>query len=110
MNDGSDVGGTPSANWLTEIQKMITYSKAYGFDVILATIPTVPNINNEEKNAWIRSSGYQYIDFAKAVGAQADGTWYAGMLSSDNVHPTQAGAMALYSQAITDAPQLCIES
>ena len=68
-------------------------------------MPTVPSINNEQKNAWVRASGYKYIDFAKAVGADGTGAWYSGMLSGDNVHPNDKGAKALYTQAITDFPE-----
>ena len=40
------------------------------------------------------------------VGAAANGTWYTGMLDEDNVHPTEAGAIALYHRAIADCPEL----
>ena len=43
---------------------------------------------------------------AKAVGASSSGVWYAGMLDEDNVHPTEAGAIALYHRAIADCPEL----
>ena len=75
---------------------------------ILATIPTVPSVNNEGKNTWIRNSNYQYIDFAKAVGATPDGVWFDDMLSSDNVHPSEKGGLALYNQVLTDFPQIMI--
>ena len=80
--------------------------KIYNIIPILCTVPTVPSLNHEVRNAYVRSSGYRYIDFADAVGAQADGTWYTGMLSSDNVHPTELGAYALYLRAIRDCPEL----
>ena len=61
------------------------------------------------KNEIIRSSGYRYIDFAKAVNAEAVGSsWYAGMLSTDNVHPTQEGAKALASRFLLDVPEITI--
>ena len=78
--------------------------------LILSTIPTVPNINHEGKNKTVRNSGYRYVDFAKAVGAQSNGTWYTGMLSSDNVHPDVAGAKALYYQAIADVPEITYDN
>ena len=105
MNDGTD-STTPSSYWKNAVDKLKSICDEVGIKLVLATIPTVPNISHEKKNEWVRNSGLQYIDFASAVGAQSDGTWYSGMLSSDNVHPTDAGAVALYYQAITDCPQL----
>jgi lysophospholipase L1-like esterase len=105
MNDGSDSATAPKAQWMNAVNSVLDICKKNDITPILGTIPTVPSISHEMKNAWIRNSGYQYIDFAKAVGAQADGTWFDGMLSSDNVHPTVSGAMALYYQAITDCSQ-----
>lgn len=109
MNDGSDGDSAPSSEWMDAINEVLYICNQFEITPILATIPTVPSINHEKKNDWIRNSGYQYIDFAKAVGAQSDGTWFTGMLSSDNVHPTISGAMALYYQAITDCPQLLLK-
>ena len=109
MNDGSDSADTPVSAWFTNITAFIELCNAYEIKPILCTIPSVPTINNEQKNAWIRSSGYQFIDFAKAVNAQADGTWYADMLSSDGVHPSATGGMALYGRVLQDFPQITIK-
>lgn len=110
MNDGGDSSEAPSRTWLTAINSVINICEENDIKLILATIPTVPTINHEQKNSFVRNSGYQYIDFAEAVGATSSGSWFTGMLSSDNVHPTVAGAMALYQQAITDCPQLMISN
>lgn len=107
MNDGSDTSA-PSTQWMNAVNEVIAICKKYNIVPIFGTIPTVPSINHEKKNAWIRSSSYQYIDFAKAVGASSSGVWFSGMLSTDNVHPTSAGAMALYRQALLDCPQLMV--
>ena len=105
MNDGSD-GDTPRPLWTNQRDAFIRLCARYGITPVLCTVPTVPTVNNEQKNAWVRSSGYRYIDFAKAVGASSSGEWYAGMLSSDNVHPTAKGAKALYSQVLSDLPEI----
>ena len=68
----------------------------------------MPTVNNEQKNAWVRASGYRYIDFAKAVGADENGVWYSGMLSNDNVHPSVTGAKALYTQVLVDLPEVAV--
>lgn len=106
MNDGSDSASTPSAAWKTEVDRLISMCNEKGITPIFATIPTVPTVNNEQKNAWIRGSGYRYIDFAKAVGAGSSGAWYAGMLSSDGVHPSESGAKALFARVLIDLPEI----
>ena len=105
MNDGSDSGTTPNATWLTKVQAVIELCEENKIIPIFATIPTVPSVNNEGKNKWVRESGYQYIDFARAVGASDQGVWFSGMLSEDNVHPTTAGAITLYHAALAGCPQ-----
>lgn len=110
MNDGSDAdANTPSSVWLTNVQQFITYCQNNGITPILATIPNVPSISNLGKNAWVRSSGYRYIDFAKAVGASDSATWYDGTLSSDNVHPSASGAKLLASQVLIDFPEIMVK-
>ena len=106
MNYGSDSSSEPASDWLPQVQALETMCEEYGIELILATTPNIPTRNHEQKNAYVRSSGYRYIDFAKAVGAQSDGTWNTGMLSDDGVHPTEAGAIALYNMAISSVPEL----
>lgn len=110
MNDGNDTDiNTPSVGWQNGYNELIKLSKEYGFKIIFGTIPTVPSVNNEGKNNVIKNSGYDYIDFAKAVGSNSSGVWYTGMLSSDEVHPSEKGAKALYGQFIVDATQIKIK-
>ena len=107
MNDGSDPdGSTTSRDWKPGIDAVLSLCKEYGITPIFATIPSVPTISHEAKNAWVRNSGYRYVDFAAAVGANASGVWYDGMLSSDGVHPTEIGAVTLFHRAIADCPEL----
>lgn len=109
MNDGTDSGGIPNTTWMSYASMIEHICTSLGIELIYGTVPTVPTINNEHKNSYIRSSGYRYIDFAKSVGAQADGTWYAGMLSDDNVHPTEKGGLALYTAAASEFPEFFIK-
>lgn len=108
MNDGSDTDGNPPNLWINSRDAFITACQNNGIEPIFATIPTVPTVNNEAKNAWVKASGYRYIDFAKAVGADGTGAWYSGMLSGDNVHPTAKGAKALYTQVLIDLPEITV--
>ena len=105
MNYASDGTDAPASGWLNETEKLIKKCTDLGVEIILCTIPSVPSKNHEQKNLWVRNSGYRYIDFAKAVGADASGTWYTGMLSSDNVHPSESGAIALYNMALASVPE-----
>ena len=109
MND-KDGDSTPNANWMNVINELISICDTYNIELILSTVPNVPatTTKNTLKNAWVRNSGYRYIDFAKAVSPNGDSTWYAGMLSSDNVHPAQQGAIALYHCAVTAVPELLL--
>lgn len=107
MNDGSDAG-EPSPDWMSNVKELETLCANLDIELILATTPTVPTISHEYKNAYVRESGLRYIDFAEAVGASADGVWYADMLSSDGVHPTDKGAMALFGAVIADLPEAMV--
>lgn len=106
MNDGSDGSSAPHYLWLPQAQRFVELCNMYNITPVFQTVPTVPSINNEQKNAWIRASGYRYVDVAKAVGAQADGTWYTNMLSQDGVHPTYRGDFAILYEYIRSLPEL----
>ena len=107
MNDGADTNAsTPNATWLSLVQYVIKTCEQFNIIPILGTVPTVPSVLNEGKNAWIRSSGYRYVDFAKAVGASDSGVWFDGMLSSDLTHPTELGAKALWNRVLSDFPEI----
>ena len=110
MNDGGDSESSPSEGWISGRDLFLSYCQANAVTPIFGTIPTVPTINHEQKNAWIRSSGYRYIDFAKAVGAASEGVWFTGMLAPDGVHPTEQGAKALYARVLLDFPEIMIDN
>lgn len=105
MNDTD--GTTVSSSWLTAIQNVMKLADE-GINVILCTIPSVPSRSNKLKNEFVKSSGFRYIDFAAAV-EKGDGSqnWHDGLLNSDGVHPTEAGAKLLAAQVLIDFPELC---
>lgn len=105
MNDG-DSSSAVNASWDENYRKMISICKQNGITPILATIPNVPTVNNNYKNAIIRNSGYRYIEFSKAVDPDEDGNWISGALSADGVHPSVKGAKILYMRALVDFPEL----
>lgn len=107
MNDGSDTNDTtPNATWLNNIQTFISICQRSDITPVLCTVPTIPTVNNNGKNAWVKTSGYRYIDMAGAVGADTSGNWYSGMLSNDNIHPSPLGAIAQFMQLLTDMPEV----
>ena len=107
MNDG-DKNSAVNANWETCFNLLKAICGEKGIELILYTVPSVPTVDNEYKNAVIRDSGYRYIDAASAVGASASGVWYDGMLSSDGVHPNKTGAIAIAQEMILTVPELLL--
>ena len=108
MNDYGDSNGVISNSYNVNINKLIDICTRYGITLVIGVVPTVPNINHEAKAELVRNSGYQYVDFYKAVGTNANGQWYDGMLSNDEVHPTEKGAKSLWGQVLSDFPQIAI--
>lgn len=106
MNE-ADSTSAANGDWKTAFDTVAGYCAYYGITLIAATIPNVPNRRMTYKNTYVKESGYRFIDFAKAVDAEAAGaTWYEGCLDSDNVHPTVAGAKVLASQVWEDFPEI----
>ena len=80
-----------------------------GIQLIPFTIPNTPTVTNYYKNNIIKNSGLFYIDVAKAVGAEAIGSsWYSGLLSGDNVHPTDKGSLVIANYVVARIPSLFI--
>ena len=110
MNNSDN--GAINSSWLTETEQIIELCHQRGITPILTTIPSTWDDkgelirDNSYKNAWIKSSGYRYVDFEKAVGADKGVGWYDGMLSSDGVHPAELGAKALAARFIVDVPEI----
>lgn len=93
--------------FLRTAKELAEICRERGINLILSTIPCVPERYNSFKNEWVRNSGYRYVDFAAAVGAESEGSdWYEGMLSPDRVHPSAPGAKALYARFIADFPEI----
>ncbi len=120
QNGGNDTlsGGTYVVNssQKTALDNFINLCNSNNIEPILATIPSVPgNLNSGGSNNpryhnglsnYVRSLGYRYIDMEGAVGAQPDGTWTDGLISSDGVHPSINGSIVIEKQFITDFPEI----
>jgi hypothetical protein len=96
-----------------------TYQKTYidyvkdlcermSIELVFGIVPTVPSRQKTGFGDYIKSLGVRYIDFAYAVGTNELGEWNTGLLSSDDVHPTVAGAKVLASQVMVDCPELTL--
>ena len=94
---------TVNPDWLNGFNSVIAACESKDITPIFTTIPNTPKNNNSYKNAYIKSSGYRYVDIAHYVGAdEANSNWYDGLLSSDNVHPTDKGAYIIAQNIIID--------
>ena len=103
MNDGDN--DTINTNWLSSLEELKTICEQHKINLVLATIPSCPKVDNTYKNTYVKESGYRYVDFEKAV--VVSGTqWYEGMLSDDEVHPSELGAKALANRFILDVPEI----
>ena len=105
MND-ADTDTEVNANWNLYFNKLKVICEEKNIEIILATIPNVPARNHTFKNAIIRNSGLRYVDVCKAVGAEANSSWYNGLLSGDKVHPSQPGQFVIASEMIASVPEI----
>ena len=109
MNNGDSENGV-NANYKKATEEMLSICEEYGITPILSTIPNTPTAINVHKNEWVKSSGYRYVDFAKAVNAEDKGSsWDEGMLGGDKVHPAPLGAEALYKQLKKDLADILVK-
>jgi lysophospholipase L1-like esterase len=107
MND-PDSDTEVNADWLDTFNTLKTICKNKKIELVLMTIPNTPTHNHTFKNEIVKNSGYRYIDVAEAVGASTyPSNWYAGLLSSDNIHPTHSfGKQVIASKVIASLPEL----
>jgi lysophospholipase L1-like esterase len=104
MNDGDSAA--VSTSWLNAVTEVKRLCDENGIELWVTTIPNTPSVNNAHKNAYIRSNFANYIDLSKYVGAEESTTWYSGLLSSDNVHPTTEGDFYIANIMETYFPEM----
>ena len=92
----------------TYIDNVVNICNSKGIELVIGVVPTVPSRQKTGFGNYVKSLGVRYIDFAYAVGTNSSGQWNTGLLSYDDVHPTEAGAKVLASQALVDCPELAI--
>jgi lysophospholipase L1-like esterase len=97
------------ATWLSNIQSLISTFEAKGAEIVLTTLP--PRSDRvallAQINSYILSSGYKYVDFAKALTTNGDRvTENTSLFLSDHVHPNVAGHLRMYEQLRKDVPEM----
>ena len=97
--------GAINAQWLSDTQKVMDFCEKNNIELILCTIPNVPSHDHTYKNAYVKSSGYRYVDYSLDVNTTGT-ECYTGMLSSDNEHHTTLGAKALVNQLLISVPAI----
>ena len=88
------------------VNYLIPLCQQKGIVLILYKTPNVPGLLHNDLNAAIAATGLRYIDAYRAVGSDAEGNWYNGFLSQDEVHPTITGAKAIAMMYLSDAPEI----
>ena len=111
MNGGTDSNGQVNTNWLNAVNTFLSMCSDAGITPVFCTVPTVPSASHDAMNAWIRNSGYRYIDVAEEVEQSGTNTWRGwgtddALLSSDQVHPSHAGALQIASRIIVEFPEI----
>lgn len=105
MNNGDS--GAINSSWLAQFSLLRNLCDLNGITLIPCTIPNTPEVDNRYKNQYIKNCGLRYIDLASAVNTSENAnTWYEGLLSNDDVHPTEEGAKCLTSKLINDFIEL----
>lgn len=106
MNDG-DSSSAVNTSWKNVFDELRILCKKEGIEFLPATIPNTPNVINYYKNAVIYNSGLKYVDIADILGAtEISSSWYSGLLSGDNVHPTERGAKVIANYLIAQLPMM----
>ena len=104
MNDGDN--GAVNSSWHNSLNTLRSICTGKNIKLVLATIPSVPNVDNSYKNAVVEASGYDYVDQNHAVGADLSTSWFTGLLSSDGVHPTAKGVNAIVQEVTRVMPYI----
>lgn len=109
---GNGSGDTPGGD-VAGFQKLYLWKLSrlaweLGFEIILTTVPSFESAGrkHEAYNAYVKGLGYRYIDVAKAIGSQPDGSAYPGMFEPDNIHPSETGARVIAQQVLIDFPEI----
>ncbi len=106
MNN-ADTETAVNESWNNVFNQLKKLCKNLHIQLILCTIPNVPERIHTFKNQIIRESGLPYIDISSALGANEKGSsWFEGLLGSDKVHPTDLGSEVIANTLIAGIPDI----
>lgn len=109
MNN-ADTETAVNESWNNVFNQLKKLCKNLHIQLILCTIPNVPERIHTFKNQIIRESGLPYIDISSALGANEKGSsWFEGLLGSDKVHPTDLGSEVIANTLIAGVPDIRIK-
>ena len=98
---------TVNESWLNVYNSLIEICSQNEIELILSTVPNIPNRSHICKNDIVRNSGYRYIDICKAVGAEDSNNWFSGLLGGDKVHPSsQKGSAVIANYVLNTLPEI----
>ena len=95
-----------NSSWKTCFEAVKKYCDNNDIEFIAQTIPSTPTKNHSFKNEYIRTTGCRIVDIEKAVGSDISTSWYNGLLSADNVHPTELGSDVIANTFICSFPEI----
>lgn len=96
----------PLDNYQNILGELKTICDTLGITLYAVLPPITPTVDNSSKIAYAKLLGVNIIDWNNAVGADSQGNWYTGFMSSDNVHPTELGAKAMALATLADCVQI----
>ena len=94
--------------WQRAVDNVAKLCQTFGVTPIFGTLPPEAADSNpvSVQNPYIRSSGYRFIDFARALTVGNDGTTRDSSKFADTLHPNVAGHLAMYNRVRLDVPEL----
>lgn len=99
MNDADS--GEVNTNYKTAFDKVKSLCKTRNISFVPCTIPNTPTQTHIYKNQYVRENANNYIDFAKILGADVEGSpWFDGLIATDNVHPSNQGKAVIANALI----------
>lgn len=104
MNDSDS--SAINTSWKTVFDAVKTYCEDNEIEFVGYTVPSTSSHDNSYKNAYVISECERYIDANAAVGADISLSWYNGLLSQDDTHPTSQGAKVIASAFILACPEI----
>lgn len=106
MND-SDSTTEINTTFKTSFDNAKSLCESKNIKFIPCTIPNTPTRLNSFKNEYVKANSETYIDMADVLGATEDGSsWYDGLISGDDLHPSTKGAKLIAKMLCEELPQI----